>query len=66
MSKYKYKVLVLQTGTFKQKKAVEDWEVELNKLGKEGWELVAVIPMVAQIGFAGATPQVRCFLKRKV
>jgi glycosyltransferase involved in cell wall biosynthesis len=66
MTKYEYKVLVLQTGTFRQNKAVEDWIKELNKLGKEGWELVAVIPMVAQLGFAGATPQARCFLKRKI
>ncbi len=62
MNKYEYKVIALQTKTFKK----ENWEEELNKLGKEGWKLVAVIPMHVELGFAGATPQVRCFLKRKI
>jgi len=66
MDKYEYKIFVLQTGTFRQGKAVENWTEELNKLGKEGWGLVSVVPMVAQLGLVGATPQVRCFLKRKI
>ena len=65
MSKYEYKVILLQTG-FRQKKGGERWEEELNRLGKEGWELVEVIPMHVQLGFAGSTPQIRCFLKRKI
>ena len=61
MTKYQYKVIV-----FLVKESVENWEKELNRLGKEGWELVEVIPMNAQLGFAGSTIQIRCFLKRKV
>ena len=65
MDKYEYKILVLQTGVIRQKKAVEDWEKELNECGEDNWELIAVIPMHAQLGLAGSTPQVRCFLKKK-
>ena len=66
MDEYEYKVLSFQTGTIRQGKAMNDWENKLNEMGKEGWELVEVIPMAVQMGFAGATPQVRCFLKRKI
>ena len=66
MEKFEYKVVVFQTGIIRQKKAVDNWEDELNKLGKDGWELVEVIPMVASIGAFGSTPQIRCFLKRRI
>ena len=62
MKKWEYKVLVLQARILKQEFAGVE---ELNKLGMEGWELVAVVPMVVQLGLTGATPQVRCFLKRE-
>lgn len=62
---WEYKIIVLRTGTIWQGKALEEWHVELNKLGQEGWELVSVIPMYAQIGLAGSTPEIRCFLKRE-
>ena len=65
MDEWEYKIIALQTGVFRQKKAVEKWTKTLDELGKEGWELVAVIPMHVQLGLTGSTPQVRCFLKRK-
>lgn len=65
-SEYEYKILVLQTRIIRQQKAVGDWEKKLSELGKEGWELISVIPIHAQLGLAGSTPQVRCFLKRKI
>ena len=65
MNKFEYKILSLQTGIIRQGKAMEKWEETLKELGEEGWELVAVIPMHAHLGFAGSTPQIRCFLKRE-
>ena len=64
--KWEYDVISLQTGVIRQNKALEEWIEELDELGKDGWELVAVIPMHAQLGFTGSTPQVRCFLKRRI
>lgn len=62
---WEYKVVSYQTGIIMQGTAMANWEKDLNKLGEEGWELVAVIPMHAQIGLNASTPQVRCFLKRQ-
>lgn len=66
MPKWTYKIISLQTGIIFQDKALGNWNTEFNKLGKDGWELVAVIPMHAQMGLAGSTPQVRAFFKRLV
>lgn len=65
MMKYEYNIVSLQTGTFRQGKAMEKWEEEFDELGDDGWELVSVIPMHAQIGLSGSTPQIRAFFKRK-
>lgn len=64
MDKWEYRVLSFQT-KLRHRKAMDEWEEDLNDLGKDGWELVAAIPMHAQLGLAGSTPQVRVFLKRK-
>ncbi|MDP2909263.1 MAG: DUF4177 domain-containing protein [Nanoarchaeota archaeon] len=64
--KWQYKVIKLRTGTVMQNKALDKWNEELNELGKDGWELVDVIPMHAQLGLAGSTPEIRCFLKRSI
>jgi len=63
---WEYRVVVLNTGDKKEIKASESWTKVLCDLGKEGWELVAAIPMVAQLGFFGMPPHVRCFFKRKM
>jgi len=60
--KYEYKVMSFQTGIIMQGKAMEECEQALNDLGWDSWELVAVIPMHARIGFSGS----RCFLKRPI
>jgi len=63
---WEYRVVVLNIGDRKEIKASESWTKVLCELGKEGWELVAVIPMVAQLGFFGMPPHVRCFFKREI
>ncbi len=63
--RWEYRVVVLNTGDRKEIKASESWTKVLCELGKEGWELVGIIPMVAQLGFFGMPPHVRCFFKRE-
>jgi len=65
MVEWEYKALVFQTG-IRRGKTMEDWTTKLNKLGKEGWELVAVVPIHIQLGLSGKTTEVRVFLKRKI
>lgn len=55
----------MQTGIVRQGKAMKNWEEELTNLGRDGWELVAIIPMHVQMGLQASTPQIRCFLKRE-
>ena len=64
--KWEYRVVILNTVERKQNKVSESWTDTLSKLGKDGWELVAVIPMTAQFGFFSSPPHVRCFFKREV
>jgi hypothetical protein len=64
--KWEYRVIVLNIDNRGEIKASENWTDKLCELGKNGWELVAVIPMVAQLGFLGMPPHVRCFFKREI
>lgn len=64
--KWEYRVIVLNIDNRKEIKAFENWTDALSELGKKGWELVAVIPMVAQLGFMGMPAHVRCFFKREI
>ncbi len=64
--RWEYRVVVLNTSEKKENKASESWTKVLCELGKEGWEMVAAIPIVAQLGFFGMPPHVRCFFKREV
>jgi hypothetical protein len=64
--RWEYRVVVLNTGERKEIKASESWTKVLCELGKDRWELVGIIPMVAQLGFFGMPPHVRCFFKREL
>jgi hypothetical protein len=63
---WEYRVVVLNHGDRKEIKASESWTKVLCELGKDGWELVGIIPMVAQLGFFGMPPHIRCFFKREI
>ena len=60
MDKWEYKVLKVEKSFFGTKDK-EDPAVRLNELGKEGWELVSVIPLES----GGSTAGMQLFLKRK-
>ena len=64
--KWEYRVIVLNVDNKKEMNGSENWTNKLCELGKKGWELVAVIPIVAQLGFLGMPAHVRCFFKREV
>ena len=64
--RWEYRVVVLNHGDRKEIKASESWTKVLCELGKGGWELVGIIPMVAQLGFFGMPPHIRCFFKREI
>jgi hypothetical protein len=64
--RWEYRVVVLNHSDRKEIKASESWTKVLCELGKEGWEMVGIIPMVAQLGFFGMPPHIRCFFKREV
>ena len=65
MDKWEYKITKLIKG-FRQKTTVENWKVELDELGKEGWKLVSATLLHAQMGMIGSTMEVICFLKRNI
>lgn len=58
---WEYRVVALKTSTKKQTKT-ESWTDILGELGKEGWELLAVIPILK----SGSSHHVRCFFKKEV
>jgi len=64
--KWEYRVIVLDVDNKKEINGSENWTKKLCELGKNGWELVAVIPMIAQLGFFGMPAHVRCFFKRAI
>ena len=59
--KWQYLIVALPTDP----KGSDNWSKTISQLGKKGWELVAVTPMFAQLGFVGSKPHVRCFFKRE-
>ncbi len=63
MKKYEYKVIkTKQDGFWNPKLSAESVELELNKLGQEGWELVSA--MDTAIGH-GTTNEIVMFFKRE-
>ena len=52
MSKWRYQVLDYRVkgGIAREMKPAEDYQTELNALGKEGWELAGVIPFTESNG----------------
>ena len=63
MKKWEYNVLQIQKKIFGS--GVRQTE-ELDELGNEGWELVSVIPLHAQLGLTGATTGGIAFFKREL
>ena len=61
MVKWEYKIITLQLRHLDKEKEKQEWEKALNKLGKEGWELVKVV-YVQKLRMPDAF---KCFLKRK-
>jgi hypothetical protein len=61
----KWEYLIVALPTDSKSKDADSWTKTLSQLGKKGWELVAVAPMFAQLGFIGSKPHVRCFFKRE-
>ena len=60
MDKWIYRVLVVNKKLLSMKDK-EDPEQKLNELGKEGWELVSVIPLES----GGSTTGMQLFLKKR-
>lgn len=57
MAKFEYKVVDFPTP------ACQGMDIQLNKLGKEGWELVSVCPRdISEYGLS----QISAFLKREI
>ncbi len=61
--KWQYMVVALPTDS--KSANSESWTKNLSQFGKNGWELVAAIPMFVQLGFMGSKPHIRCFFKRE-
>ncbi|UCG95666.1 MAG: DUF4177 domain-containing protein [archaeon] len=61
MDKWAYRVLTLKKKFFSAEDK-NDPEKMLNDLGKEGWELVSVIPLSTT---SGSTTGMQLFLKKK-
>ena len=61
MDKWIYRVLVVKKKLLSAEDK-EDPEQKLNELGKEGWELVSVIPLSTT---SGSTTWMQLFLKKR-
>lgn len=61
MKKWEYNILSVGATT-----NLAEIKNHIDNMGKEGWELVAVIPIGAQVGFAGSTISIQLFFKREV
>jgi hypothetical protein len=62
MNSWEYKVMKTDR-TFWSGRDKKDPEVFLNELGRDGWELVSVVPL-SQMG-GGTTTNLQFFFKRK-
>jgi len=65
--KWEYKVLTPEMKGWIKKKVSSDTFEELNTLGEEGWELIGVTPVTANMGtsWGGTTASFVFFFKRK-
>ena len=52
MTRWKYRILEyeMKGGVFREMHTGEDYLRELNALGREGWELVGIIPFIENQG----------------
>lgn len=68
MEKWEYKVFTPKMEGWIKKKVSEATFEDLDALGKEGWELVAVTPVTANMGtsWGGTTASFVFFFKRKI
>ena len=67
MEKWKYKIIPLVTkGWLSAKIEPRKLEEHLSSLGKEGWELVDILPLTEQSGWGSRTGEVILILKRKI
>ena len=64
--KYEYKVISPEMSGWVKKKVNDDTKVLLNELGQDGWELVSVTPVTANMGtsWGGTTANFVFFFKR--
>ena len=64
--KWEYKVITPKMEGWIKKKVSGDTHEELNELGREGWELVGVAPVIGNAGtsWGGTTMAFVFFLKR--
>lgn len=65
---YEYKIIIPKTSGFFTKKPAEAAETELNELGSQGWELVAVVPLQGASArtYGGATNGFAYHFKRLI
>ena len=67
MEKWEYKIIPMITeGWLSAKVELCKLEDHLSSLGKEGWELVDILPLTEQSGWGSRTGEVILILKRKV
>jgi len=68
MEKFEYKVFTPKMEGWIKKRVSNDTEEDLDALGKEGWELVSVSPITANMGtsWGGTTASFVFFFKRKI
>ena len=67
MKKYEYKIFSPKMKGFRKKTPKGNIEEELNALGAEGWEVIAVLPLTANMGtsYGGTTSGIVYYLKRE-
>lgn len=67
MEQWEYKIFTPEMKGWITKKVSDDTSEELNAFGKEGWELVGVTPVTANMGtsWGGTTASFVFFFKRR-
>jgi hypothetical protein len=68
MEKWEYKIFTPEMKGWIVKKVANNTSEELDALGKEGWELINVTPVTANMGtsWGGTTASFVFFFKRRV
>ena len=65
--KWEYKTATMEPkGWLKSKVDSQKTDALLNKLGSQGWELVSVLPLAQNMGYAGKTGSIAFMFKRQV